>query len=96
MDGVPKVGLASFCLLHIFGVARVRLDSVFTDPFGKSASSIMSYLVGSDPEDVRDEDILKLVDKRMASRKSVLRPFACFTYLGWVSTGLRPQCSRMS
>ena len=64
-------------------ISRVRLDSVFTDPFGKSASSIMSYLVGSDPEDVRDEDILKLVDKRVrASREDILDSIHGYEFIG--------------
>lgn len=46
-------------------ISKIRLDSVFTDPFGKSASSIMSYLIDSDPEQVSDEVILKLVDRRV-------------------------------
>lgn len=46
-------------------VSKIRLDSVFTDPFGKSASSIMSYLINSDPEQISDEAILNLVDHRV-------------------------------
>ncbi len=45
-------------------VSRIRLDSVFTDPFGKSASAIMSYLIDTDPGQVSDEEILKLVNHR--------------------------------
>ena len=35
-------------------ISRIRLDSVLSDPFGKSASAIMSYLLSS--ESIDDED----------------------------------------
>ena len=64
-------------------VSKIRLDSVFSDPFGKSASSIMSYLVGSDPENVSDEDILKLVDGRVkASREDILDSIHGYEFIG--------------
>lgn len=64
-------------------VSKIRLDSVFSDPFGKSASAIMSYLVGSEPEDVRDEDILKLVDRRVkAPREDILDSIHGYEFIG--------------
>lgn len=43
----------------------------------------MSYLVGSDPEDVRDEDILKPVDKRVrASREDILDSIHGYEFIG--------------
>lgn len=64
-------------------VSKIRLDSVFSDPFGKSASSIISYLVSSDPEDVRDEDILKLVDSRVkAPREDILDSIHGYEFVG--------------
>ena len=46
-------------------VSKIRLDCVFSDPFGKSASSIMEYLIMTEPEDVSDEQILSMVDRRV-------------------------------
>lgn len=64
-------------------VSKIRLDSVFSDPFGKSVSAIMSYLVGSEPEDVRDEDILKLVDRRVkAPREDILDSIHGYEFIG--------------
>lgn len=36
-------------------ISKIRLDSVFSDPFGKSASSIMSYLIQTEPAQVLDD-----------------------------------------
>lgn len=44
-------------------ISKMRLDCVFSDPFGKSASSIMEYLIMTELEDVSDEHILCLVDR---------------------------------
>ncbi len=46
-------------------VSKVRLDCVFSDPFGKSASSIMEYLIMTEPDDVSGEQILSLADRRV-------------------------------
>lgn len=46
-------------------VSQVRLDIVLSDPFGKTASEIMEYLINEDPEKVSDEEILKRVDRRV-------------------------------
>ena len=54
-------------------VSKVRLDCVFSDPFGKSASAIMEYLIETDPDQVSDEEILNLVDRRVqASNEDIL------------------------
>ena len=45
-------------------VSRVRLDSVFSDPFGKSASAIMEYLIFTEPDEISDDEILGLVCRR--------------------------------
>lgn len=42
-------------------ISKVRLDSVFSDPFGKSASAIMEYLIFTEPDQVSDEEILGLI-----------------------------------
>ena len=42
-------------------ISKIRLDSVFTDPFGKSASKIMDYLIHTPKEEVDDEKILSFV-----------------------------------
>lgn len=54
-------------------VSKVRLDCVFSDPFGKSASAIMEYLIQTEPEEVSDEQILSRVDWRVkASGEEIL------------------------
>lgn len=64
-------------------ISKVRLDSVFSDPFGKSASRIMSYLIHTEAEQVRDEEILKLVDRRVkASAKDILESIHGYEFLG--------------
>lgn len=64
-------------------VSKVRLDCVFSDPFGKSASSIMEYLIMTEPEDVSDEQILRLVDPRTkASSEDILGSIHGYEFLG--------------
>lgn len=54
-------------------ISRLRIDSVFKDPFGKSGTSILQYLLYSDPADVSDKDILKLVAPQVkASNQEIL------------------------
>lgn len=64
-------------------ISKVRLDSVFTDPFGKSATDIMSYLVSTDPENVCDEKILGFVRKGCkASPEEILGSIHGYEFLG--------------
>lgn len=64
-------------------ISKIRLDSVFTDPFGKSASSIMSYLINSDPGQVSDEAILALIDRRVkAPREDILDSIHGYEFIG--------------
>ena len=64
-------------------VSKVRLDCVFSDPFGKSASSIMGYLIMTEPEDVSDEQILGLVDRRVkASGEDILDSIHGYEFIG--------------
>lgn len=64
-------------------VSKVRLDCVFSDPFGKSASAIMEYLVGTDPDQVSDEEILNLVDRRaQASNEDILESIHGYEFIG--------------
>ena len=61
-------------------ISRIRLDSVLSDPFGKSASAIMSYLLSS--ESIDDEEILSRVDRRVkASKEDILRSVHGFKIL---------------
>ena len=54
-------------------VSQVRLDSVLSDPFGKTATEIMQYLLVEDPAKVSDEEILKHIDRRVQkSPKEIL------------------------
>ena len=64
-------------------ISKVRLDSVFTDPFGKSATDIMSYLVSTDPENVSDDKILSFVRKGCkASSEEILDSIHGYEFLG--------------
>lgn len=64
-------------------VSKVRLDCVFSDPFGKSASSIMEYLIMTEPEDVSDEQILSMVDRRVkASGEDILDSIHGYEFIG--------------
>ena len=64
-------------------ISKVRLDCVFSDPFGKSASSIMEYLIMTEPEDVSDEEILRLVDRRIrASEEDILDSIHGYEFIG--------------
>lgn len=61
-------------------ISRIRLDSVLSDPFGKSASAIMDYLLSS--ENIDDGKILSMVDRRVkASREDILRSVHGFKIL---------------
>lgn len=66
-------------------ISKVRLDSVFTDPFGKSASAIMEYLISTDPEQVNDDDILALISRRgnvKASNEEILDSIHGYEFIG--------------
>ena len=64
-------------------VSKVRLDCVFSDPFGKSASSIMEYLIMTEPADVSDEQILRLVDWRVkAPGQDILDSIHGYEFIG--------------
>ena len=64
-------------------ISKVRLDCIFSDPFGKSASSIMEYLIMTDPEDVSDEQILRLVDRRTkAPAQDILESIHGYEFIG--------------
>lgn len=54
-------------------ISKIRLDSVFTDPFGKSASDIMSYLIHTAPDKVSDDEIISLLQRNVkASPEEIL------------------------
>ncbi len=64
-------------------VSKVRLDCVFSDPFGKSASNIMEYLIMTDPDQVSDDQILRLVDRRVqASSEDILDSIHGYEFIG--------------
>lgn len=64
-------------------VSKIRLDSVFSDPFGKSASSIMSYLIETEPDQVSDRDILRLVNRCVkASGEDILESIHGYEFIG--------------
>lgn len=66
-------------------ISKVRLDSVFSDPFGKSASAIMEYLIFTEPDKVRDDEILRLVSCRgnvKASDEEILDSIHGYEFIG--------------
>lgn len=64
-------------------ISKVRLDSVFTDPFGKSASDIMSYLIHTDPDEVSDDGILSFVKPGVkASPEEILDSIHGYEFIG--------------
>ena len=64
-------------------VSRLRLDSVFTDPFGRSAGDIMAYLIDTPPGQVSDEKILSLVRPGVkASPKEILDSIHGYEFIG--------------
>ncbi len=64
-------------------VSKVRLDSVFTDPFGKSASRIMDYLIHTPKEEVLDEKILSFVHGHTkASHEEILDSIHGYEFIG--------------
>lgn len=64
-------------------ISKLRLDSVFTDPFGKSAADIMSYLINTPPQKVRDEKILSFVRSGVkASPREILDSIHGYEFIG--------------
>ena len=64
-------------------VSKVRIDSVFKDPFGKSASTIMSYLLHTPKDEVDDSKILSFVDAHTkASPQEILDSIHGYEFLG--------------
>ena len=64
-------------------VSKVRIDSVFKDPFCKSASTIMSYLLHTPEDEVDDSTILSFVDSHTkASPQEILDSIHGYEFLG--------------
>lgn len=66
-------------------ISQVRLDSVFSDPFGKSASAIMEYLISTDTDQVSDDKILSLICRRgrvKASDEDILDSIHGYEFIG--------------
>ena len=66
-------------------ISKVRLDSVFSDPFGKSASAIMEYLISTEPDEVSDDEILRLIYRRgnmKASDEDILDSIHGYEFIG--------------
>ena len=66
-------------------ISKVRLDSVFSDPFGKSASAIMEYLISTNPDQVSDDEILGLICHRgnvKASDEDILNSIHGYEFIG--------------
>ena len=61
-------------------ISRIRLDSVLSDPFGKSSSAIMGYLLTENSLD--EEKVLSLIDPRVkADPEEILRSVRGFKIL---------------
>lgn len=64
-------------------VSKVRLDSVFKDPFGKSASRIMSYLLHTPEDEVDDSKIISFVDRNTkATPEEILDSVHGYNFIG--------------
>ena len=64
-------------------ISKVRLDSVFTDPFGRSASRIMDYLIHTPKDEVIDEKILSFVHGHTkASPEEILDSIHGYEFIG--------------
>ena len=64
-------------------ISQIRLDNVFSDPFGKSASAIMSYLLCTEPEKVEDSEILARIDRRVkAEPEKILDSIHGYEFVG--------------
>lgn len=66
-------------------ISKIRLDSVFSDPFGKSASAIMDCLIFTEPGEVSDGQILGLVCRRgnvKASDEDILDSIHGYEFIG--------------
>lgn len=66
-------------------ISKVRLDSVFSDPFGKSASAIMKYILFTEPDQVSDKEILSLICHRgkvAASDEEILDSIHGYEFIG--------------
>lgn len=49
-------------------IAQIRLDSVFSDPFGTTASRIMDYILSTPKDQVSKDDIFKLIHRRVKAK----------------------------
>lgn len=64
-------------------ISQVRLDNVLSDPFGKTASTIMDYLIRTDEDKVSDSDILGLIQPRVkADRQAILDSIHGYEFVG--------------
>ena len=64
-------------------VSKIRIDSVFRDPFGMSATRVMEYLINTKPEEVDDDKIMSLVDPKVkASREEILDSIHGYEFVG--------------
>ena len=77
-------------------ISKLRLDSVFADPFGASASRIMDYLIQTPEEKVQDDVILSLVDKRTkASADEILESIHGYEFIGVQRDKLEVICQHL-
>ena len=64
-------------------ISQVRLDNVLSDPFGKTASAIMNYLIHTENDKVSDSEILSLIDSRVkADKESILDSIHGYEFVG--------------
>ena len=64
-------------------VSKVRLDSVLTDPFGKTACDIMHYLVTTSREEVNDEMITSFIRQQVkADPETILDSIHGYEFIG--------------
>ena len=64
-------------------VSQIRLDSVLSDPFGKTATAIMDYLVKTPKNDVDESTIIGMVDKHVkATAEEILASIRGYEFIG--------------
>lgn len=77
-------------------ISRLRIDSVFSDPFGLSSTRVLEYLLYTDPKDVRDDEIISRVDPRVkASHEEILDSIHGYGFLSPVRAKMKIILSHM-
>ena len=64
-------------------VSQIRLDSVLSDPFGKTATNIMNYLVNTPRDEVDEGVIIGMVNKHVKAKpEEILESIRGYEFIG--------------